>query len=185
MIVKDLIVDAMRLVGRVDAAEIMSTDDKDEEVTRLEYTMLYCFNAVMDELARGYFPVKTTQAMTSQIGQFAFADFEHKPIKVVRVLCDGRKTDWRLFPEFIKTRETSVTIEYEYVPDKAAEDDEFYYPDASVGERLVTFGMAAEYLLICGEVESANCWEARYRTEIDRLLSLRTVKERIMPRRWL
>jgi hypothetical protein len=147
--------------------------------------MLFCYNAVVDELARGYFPVRTSETMSSSDCKFNFAKFTHRPLKIIKVLSGGRKVDWITFPEFLTTDRADVTIEYEYVPDKAVESDDFYYPDATVGERLVTFGMAAEYLLICGEVESAGCWETRYRAEIDRLLSQRSVKERIMPRRWL
>jgi hypothetical protein len=185
MTVKEIIKDAMRLVGREDAAEKAYTTYEDEETKRMEHTMLFCCNAVLDELARGYFPVKTTEKMTSDTGRFAFENFAKKPVKILKVKRGERKIGWHILPEYLQTDAGEVTVEYEYVPEKYEADDEFNYPDGEVGERLVCLGMAAEYQLICGEVESAGCWEERYRAEIDKLLSCHTVKERIPPRRWL
>jgi hypothetical protein len=185
MTVKEIIKDAMRLVGRADAAETAYADGEDEEVKRLEHTMLFCYNAVLDELARGYFPVKAEEKMTSDTGRYLFENFTKKPVRILKVKRGEKKIEWHILPEYLQTDAGEVTVEYEYVLDKSNGDGDFYYPDAEVGERLVTLGMAAEYQLICGEVESANCWEERYRAEIDRLLSCHTVKERIPPRRWL
>jgi hypothetical protein len=183
--VKDIIKDAMRLVGRADAAETAYSDGEDEEIKRLEHTMLFCLNAVSDELARGYFPAQKEETFNTKDGVISFDSFSKKPIKILKVKRGERKIGWRILPEYLQTDVGEIKILYEYVPDKFALEDEFSYPDNEVGERLVEFGMAAEYQLICGEVESANCWEDRYRAEIDRLLSCHTVRERIPPRRWL
>jgi hypothetical protein len=180
MIVKEILEDAMRLTGR----DIYDESD-DESEQRVKYTMLFCLNAVVDELARGYFPVKKVEDMKSSDGKYNFSDFAERPLKVVKVTSGGKKVGWHLMPEYLATNEASVTVEYEYAPQKLSEEDEFNYPDAQVSARLVAYGMAAEFMLICGEVESASCWEQKYRQEIDRLLSLKTVKQRIPPRRWL
>lgn len=185
MTVKEIINDAMRLIGRADAAEKSAAGEEDGEVRRMQYTMLFCYNAVIDELARGYFPVKYGEQMVSTTGKYAFADFAYRPVKILRVTGGKGEIGWEIYPEYMAADCAAVTVEYEYVPDRQAEEDTFSYPDRGVGERLVSYGMAAEYQLICGEVESAEFWENKYRAEIDRALSRRTERRRVPPRRWL
>ena len=40
-------------------------------------------------------------------------------------------------------------------------------------------------MLIEGDISCAEMWESKYRTEIDRQLSLLPVRGRIPPRRWI
>jgi hypothetical protein len=183
MIVKEILEDAMRLTGR--EGLLSGEESGGESLQQVKYTMLFCLNAVVDELARGYFPVKKIEDMTSETGKFCFSDFSERPLKILKVLSGERKIGWHILPEYLVTGCEKVTVEYEYAPKKFAEEDEFDYPDPQVSSRLISYGMAAEFMLICGEVESSSCWEQKYRQEIDRLLSLRTVKDRIPPRRWL
>jgi hypothetical protein len=181
MTVKEILEDAMRLTGR---------DELDGEATqqsesKIKYAMLFCLNAVIDELARGYFPIRKREEMSSDTGRYDFCNFAERPVKIVKVMAGARRIGWHIYPEYFVCDRQNVTVEYEYVPSKLGEEDEFDYPDVQVSFRLVEYGIVAEYMLICGEVESAAMWEQKYRQEIDRLLSLRTVKERIPPRRWL
>jgi hypothetical protein len=185
MQVKNILIEAMRLVGRGDVGDLFENDQLDDEGKRIKRTMLFSLNAVVDELARGYFPLKTKETLSSADGKFYFANFSKKPLKILKVFCGKIKVKWVLFAEYIEVNEHSITVEYEYAPDSINEGDDFVYPDFAVGERLLTFGMAAEYELINGEAESASVWESKYRTEIDRMLSLRPVNERVPLRRWI
>lgn len=183
MKVNEIIDDCLRLVGRSDVAEL--TEPYEDEPKRMRYTLLFCFNAVMDELARGYFPIRFEEEMFSSTKRFAFTSFKKAPIKIVGVSSGGRSVKWRILPEYLSCDRTEITVEYEYVPAKCGEEDEFVYPDYAVSATLVEYGMAAEYLLICGDVQGSAAWESKYRGEIDRLLSLQTVRRRIPPRRWI
>ncbi|MDE7380052.1 MAG: hypothetical protein K2N14_03265, partial [Clostridia bacterium] len=64
-------------------------------------------------------------------------------------------------------------------------DDDFFYPVFAVSARLVEYGMAAEYFLVNGDGAGYTAWEAKYRGEIENLLSRAGVKGRIPPRRWI
>lgn len=184
MKVKQIVADAMQAVGRSDAAELYAADAADGETERLAYTLLFCYNAVADELARCYFPVTASEEMSSSNGKFAFSSFGHTPVKILRVTSGGKSVDWQTVPGYLCTSEKKITVEYRYAPDKAKEEDEFFYPDGAVGERIFVCGMASEYFLIGGEVESAELWENKYRNEIDRRAPLRTCAT-VPPRRWV
>ncbi|MGN0817576.1 MAG: hypothetical protein ACI4L9_01285 [Candidatus Coproplasma sp.] len=184
MIVNELIIQTMRLVGRNDCAELMS-DTPDSETNRMMHTMLFCYNAVIDELARGYFPLKTSEEMESEVGQYRLENFSLTPLKILRVTSGEKQVEWRILFGYLGCAEKKITVEYEYVPAKASVESDFVYPDYYVSDTLVTYGMAAEYMLICGDIDGSAAWESKYRAEIDRLLSLQTVRGRIPPRRWL
>ncbi len=187
MQVKDIITDVMRMVGRYDAAEECEGGESlSTDVSRMQSAMLLCLNSVVDELARGYFPVMAVESKSSSGGEIAFSSFSHTPFRIVHVRGgDGEKVKWTLTPFKLLCPAGKVEVEYEYVPDSFALDDEFSYPDPAVGHTLVSFGTAAEYMLIAGDIASAEMWEGKYRTEIDRLLALSQVRDKIPPRRWI
>lgn len=59
MFVSDVIKTALAFLDRQDAADMITSDtySSDAEVSRLVTALLHCFNAVEDELARGFFPL--------------------------------------------------------------------------------------------------------------------------------
>ena len=195
MKVSEVICQTMRLVGRSDAAEaieaaaaaaeVVGGAERNQTVKRLKRAFLTYMNAVLDELARGYFPLDTEEEMSSESGVYSFADFLKSPLKINRVTDGQNPVEWRIFPNYLQTKARKITVFYEYAPPVLGEDDEFFYPVFAVGARLVGYGMAAEYFLVSGDGAGYAAWENKYRGEIENLLSKSAVKERIPPRRWI
>ena len=209
MKVIDVICSTMRLVGRSDAADqiesaaaadgtaqgevygedggqtAVETPVLSEEVKRLKRAFLTYLNAVLDELARGYFSLDTEEEMSSENGVYAFADFLKAPLKINRVTEAQNPVEWHIYPNYLHTKAKKVTVSYEYAPPVLGEDDEFFYPVFAVGARLVEYGMAAEYFLVAGDGTGYSAWESKYRNEIENLLARSSVKDRIPPRRWI
>lgn len=212
MKVIEVICQTMRLVGRGDAADAIEsaaaaangegvaecngvygnetqsaieTSVLPDEVRRLKRAFLTYLNAVLDELARGYFPLDTEEEMSSANGVYAFADFLKAPIKINRVTDGQNPVEWHICPNYLHTKSKKVTVYYEYAPPVLGEEDEFFYPVFAVGARLAEYGMAAEYFLISGDGTGYSAWENKYRNEIENLLSRSSVRERIPPRRWI
>ena len=80
MQVNQFLIDVMRMVGRPDAAEECEGDGQlSGETERMQRALLLCLNAVTDELARGYFPLKDVQPLSSQSGEYSYSSFEHTP----------------------------------------------------------------------------------------------------------
>ena len=186
MQVKQLLCDIMRMVGRPDAAEECESEQLTAATSRMRNALLLCLNAVVDELARGYFPLKAEESFSVSQGKVAFSSFAHTPYRIISVRSeDGRKIKWSYRPSFLCCEADRIVVQYEYVPARLALEDDFVYPDSAVGPALAGYGAAAEYMLIEGDVERAGAWEQKYRAEIDRQLSLSPVRGRISPRRWL
>ncbi len=185
MKVKEILCRTMRLVGRTAAADSVESGAPTDEAVRLKRALLTYLNAVLDELARGYFPLDTEEEMSSGNGVYAFADFLKAPLKINRVTDGNSPVGWHISPDYLYADAKNITVYYEYLPPVLGEDDDFFYPVFAVSPRLVEYGMAAEYFLVAGDGEGYNAWESKYRGEIEMLLSRSSVRERIPPRRWI
>lgn len=185
MTVKDVLIEAVVLAGREDLAANLTAGSRTDETVLTEKAFLTYFNAVVDELARGYFILDKEQEMASENCRYAFADFEYGPTRINRVTDEKNEIEWRVYPGYLYANAKKIAVKYEYAPAKAGLSDEFAYPDPAVGARLVEYGMVAEYFLVNGDGANYNLWENRYREEIDRLLSRRGTHGRIPPRRWI
>ena len=185
MKVSEIICRTMRLVGRETSAENIEAKTPTEEDLRLKRALLTYLNAVLDELARGYFPLDTEEKMQSENGVYAFSGFLKAPSRINRVLQGEKPIEWHISPDYLYADANEITVCYEYLPQELKDTDEFFYPVFAVGARLVEYGMAAEYFLVNGDGAGYTAWEEKYRGEIESLLSRSSVKGRIPPRRWI
>lgn len=186
MLVKDILCEVFELVGRHDVYDVVKGNKSlNDEQSRVQRACLTYLNAVVDELARGYFPIEYGEEMTSSDGRFAFSDFTYKPLEIKKVSVNSKPVVWRVVPDYLIADAATIYVRYTYAPDAFGLGEEFAYPHYAVGKRLVEYGILAEYYLVLGDADSAAAWENKYREEIENLLSKSTVRGRIPPRRWI
>ena len=186
MTVKDVIVYAFKLLGRDDvAANILNEAELDKESTEKKETLLYCYNAVEDELARYYFPLTETQRLSSNSGKYSFDDFKYRPIKILSVKADGKSVKFSVNTKYLACAEKDVTVEYRYAPDKKQLSNVSEYDGYAVNESLIAAGILAEYCLISGAVQASRSWESRYREQIDKAQKKNRTPLSVPPRRWV
>ncbi len=185
MKVKDVILSALSVLGRRDIAALLKAGGTltagDAEVVE---TLLYCFNATEDELARKYFPLVCTDTVISSNGEFNYTIFLHAPVKINKVIADGKEVEFELFPKFMRVDAKKITVEFEYAPAKKTIDGDSDF-GSEVGEYLLALGSVAEYCLINGETEAAEIWEEKYRRHIDGAQKRLPSGGTIPPRRWI
>lgn len=186
MKVKDIIIRACRFLGRDDiAAALQSGGDLTGETSDAAETLLYCVNAVEDELARYYFPLKTSENIYGVAGRFSFKRFSKRPVKILSVKSGGREISYKQYPEYLECDFQDITVEYCYAPEKKTMSDDSEFDGANVCEKLVAAGTAAEYSLLNGSVQNAELWESMYRQEIDLAQRKVALPLRVPPRRWV
>lgn len=186
MKVKDIIVTTLKILGRGLLAEKLADyGELDAGERDTVNTLLHCFNAVEDEVARSYIPLCAEQTMKNPDGKFLFSRLEHTPVRITAVLSGGAAAAYKIFPDHIKTDATDITVEYDYAPPVKDIDGVSEY-NCAVGGYLFACGAAAEYCLINGEIEAAEAWESKYRQEIERV-QRKSVSSGgyIPPRRWV
>ncbi len=148
-------------------------------------TLLYCVNAVEDELARYYFPLKATENLSSQSGIYYFKNFAKRCIKVLSVTANGKKCGYEVFPEYLRADAEDITVEYWYSPQIKTIDGDSEYDGVKVSENLIAKGAASEFCLIRGEMSLAELWESKYRREIDLARKNGAAFGTLPPRRWV
>ncbi len=183
--VKELIKEAMRLIGRFDAADNYGTVDETDEHGAIAKSLLYCFNAVADELTRHYFPVTAVESVSDTDGKLYFSSLNNPLLKVYS-LTDSRgyKVKFEQFPDRMEFLGSDLTLKYAALHSPCEENDDCDL-DKRMGEKLITYGMVAEYCLIIGECSLAEQWENRYRRELDRSLADLPNGGYLPPRRWV
>lgn len=185
MTIRKILSGALRRIGREEIAD--DIDDEGEpwgENGEVVKTLLYCINAVEDELARYYFPLTHTEAISSENGFFAFSSFAYTPIKILGVKSGGRETDYKLLKDGLSAQGGEIEVTYNYVPYPKTMEDSSDFGDIFDGE-ITVLGAAAEYCLICGEAALAEVWETRYRESIDRARRINGRGAHLPPRRWV
>lgn len=173
MLVSDVIKTALAFLDRQDAADKITagTYASDEEVSRLVTALLHCFNAVEDELARGYFKLSYEEALPAVNGKMYYTLFSKTPYKILSMKRDGEDAEFREYkicPEYIEAEAGVYIVSYLFSPSKKTLEDSSDFPGYPIGERMLAYGIAAEYCLISGDLEASESWESRYRAEIER-----------------
>ena len=186
MKVLDVIASALKLIGRRELIEYIEDPSNafDEDAGDVIETLLYCFNAVEDELARKYIPLVAREEMSCDDKKFYYSDFEHYPVKIKKVTVDGRTVTFEVLAKYMQTDAKNISVEYEYAPTRKSVTDNSDYGD-EVGEYLIALGIASEYSVINGEAEMADRWEKRYREQLDSVQRSLPVCASIPPRRWV
>lgn len=184
MKVKDVIASALTLIGRADLVSALNDENYDSEGQELISTLLYCFNAVEDELARKYIPLTAKEERHSATTRYYYSTFDRYPVRIKRVYADGEAVKFDVFTEYMVVQARSITVEYEYAPTRKTLDGTSDYGDG-VGEYLIALGIASEYSVINGEAEMAEQWEKKYRAKLDSVQRALPVCGNIPPRRWI
>ena len=191
MKVKDIIMTALRCIGRDDIVEQLSEVDNEDDLD-IDYeqsevlaTLLCCFNSVEDELARCYIPLETEEAMSSESGVYSFADFSLRPVKIISVKSNGKPVKYSLTALSLITDSAEITVKYGYAPLKKGLFDDSAFSSVFANEKLVAAGTASEYCLIDGEAKLAQTWESVYRSEIDKIQRMHFSEIKLPPRRWV
>lgn len=185
MKVKEIIITALNYIDRGDiSAALEGGSALSEEQSSVVKTMLFCCNAVENELARHYFPLENTEELISTAGNYAYTAFEYNPVQIIEVTQNGKPVAYTVNPSGLRTDCRKITVRYKYVPSKKDIDGDSAFDGMRVDEALVAAGAASEYCLLNGEISLAQLWESKYRIRIDRAMKNFTGLN-IPPRRWV
>lgn len=183
--IQDILINALTRIGREDVAlfveEGLEPGGENDEVVKI---MMYCINAVEDELARYYFPLTHTETLRSKDGNFKFADFTKTPVKILKVTHGCKNIKYELQPNLLIADKNEIEVTYCYTPKKKLQDGQSEF--GTIGDGIITaLGAAAEYCFICGEVSLAEALETRYHEAIDRAQRQQKSSVYVPPRRWI
>lgn len=186
MKVKKILARALIYAGRDDVAAALEADEVPEgEMSDAVKTALLCLNAVEDELARRYLPLKMSEKISSDDGTIPFSRFLLTPLRVISVANGQGEQEFRTDSGSLITCAGEVTVEYNYLPSPKTLSGDSSYDESRAGISLIAAGTASEYCLIGGDAGAAKVWEEKYRREIDASQRRRCTEYKLPPRRWV
>lgn len=134
--------------------------DKCIELLDVDYTkedLLECFNVIENELALDYLPLYHTHKCNST--KVYYTELEYNPVRIVSCNCK-----FKLYPEFITSKEVITEVVYSYTPNAKTMYDECSYDEKFLN--CLTYGMITEYFIRQGFFEEAILWGRRYKNEL-------------------
>ncbi len=191
MKVKNIITRALRYINRADVIPAVENGTLSGEPKTVVDTLIYCFNAVEDELSRYYLPLVTQQTFSLTTHRLPYTAFEYTPVKILKVTLNGKEAGYsvepkQLYIDFSETQYTNntVSVKYGYAPSSKDIGGDSAYGD-ECGEKLIAYGISAEYMLLNGEMQLSSAWEERYRKEIETVQKSFPSAKHVPPRRWV
>ncbi|MBR2967469.1 MAG: hypothetical protein IKC35_01665 [Clostridia bacterium] len=157
----------------------------DEQLTDTEKLLIRCANNCLDEITSEYIPLKcelTVQSSNGSIPYSLISDTVYDVISVTDI--NGARVRFSLMPSRIKVDKDGAykVIYCTRAPTLQLEDD---VPiELHLTPRIISYGIAAEYLLVTGFYEEAVTYDTRFKDALKRALSGHGEK-RLKGRRWL
>jgi hypothetical protein len=183
----DVLKSALVFADRTDILPVLEgTAEATEEQQYVLDVMLYCYNAVEDELARTALPLVRVQSFETN-GTVNYTSFLRAPVRILRVAQNGKSVRCEQYATYLKTCEGVVEITYRYAPNRKSLQDDCEIAPCALGEELPAFGVLAEYCLVAGEEEEADRWQKKYEESIALLKHSAgaTLHNRVRARRWI
>lgn len=189
MLIKDVLILAAEELGRADIVPLIEaaytaaatgTAPSGEAAT-----LLRCYHLVENEVALDHFPLKAEETFSPSDGEVAFTQFSRAPVDVLGVRdASGMRIPFTVRPAhlLLPAGTGSVTVVYSYAPERRGIDGETAFSD-KISARLLSYGVACEYLLSGGRYAEAAVREEKFREAL-RAAGLARRKLWVRARRW-
>ena len=189
MTVKEVIVQAAGCLGREDLiAALNKTESEWSEEEKLELdSLLRCYNFVENEVALDYLAMKKEETITVESNKINYSRLSSAPVNIRKVVCGGYAQRFATYPSYIYLPDGWVgqaKVTYDYIPSTKTLNSTSEFSNKGVSERLLAYGISAQYCLVNGETGRAAVWDKKFRDALRaKNLLRRTVSVR--SRRWV
>ena len=177
MTVKEVIITAASLL---ELEEKVSAFIGGDETVGAEETaaLLKCFNLVENEVALDYFPLIAEETVRTDTGRVAYKDLSKAAVRIL-----GVKDESGSSVAYLTAQPGVLTIGYTYTPEKKTLDGESDF-QLIVSERLLAYGVAAEYCFSTGYYEEGEAWSKKYKDALAAAYRSSPAKS-LRSRRWV
>ena len=146
--------------------------------------LLRCFNLVVNEIAAEYRVFSKLKNIDTQNGVIEYPQIDNQIISVNAVYKDGKTVRYKSMPNFISTSPGGVSVEYSYMPENCEIEDNIDLSGTKIPERIIAYGVCAEYSIISGAYDEGLMWDKRFKDSL--FSSLKKTKKLSVPlRRWI
>lgn len=186
----------------IDCIKIAATLVQNEEVLKLIKTGNYedsgdfsdakkdldllteCSNIVYSEIAGEYLPLYSSQSFKNETGNIEFKDFNKNVVDINSVTdLNGNKLYFKTYPQSISALRGAVIVSFSYLPDKVKINDTLDFHVGKLNERIIAYGICAEYSIIKGMLSDAAYYDKKFKDSLLNVCRKKNIS--IPPRRWL
>ncbi len=147
--------------------------------------LVRCANLIAGELAASAFPIKKQVSVEPTNGKIPLHLLSSQVLDVLQVRDgSGASVPYSEFYDGLLVRaQGKCTVTFTVTPSACALGDMLPYNGNKPSVRLLSYGVAREYCLICGRTDDAAVWDARYVAAVEEE-SRKKSEQRIKPRIW-
>lgn len=155
----------------------------DEQTIELN-TLVSCCNLVINQVASEYITLKAKKIMNTSSGIIYYSDMTNRVIvDVLKVRKNNSEVEFVCRPSYLETIPGIVEVEYAYQPSTVrSTSDRIDFNKFKLNERVLAYGVAAEYCFINSNYDDAAIWDNRFKkslTNINRSRREIKIKERL------
>ena len=189
MLIKDVLILAAEELGRADLVPGIEAACAAPPGTAPEgetATLLRCYHLTENEVALDHFPLKETQTFAPKGDAVLFTEFSRAPVDILEVRDgSGARVPFTVYPaRLVLPRGTGeARVTYSYAPPRAGIADETAFSE-KISARLLSYGVAGEYLLSGGRYAEAAVFDEKFHAAL-RAAGLERRKLSLCARRWV
>ena len=182
MTVKDVIALAAEELGIGDVVKAYLGGDKSQGEAETK-ALLRCFNLVENEVALDYLPLFAEDTVFTETGAVEYSALTKEAVRILSVKdSSGNSVKYKIFPSYLSAQAGELVIRYTYTPTAKTLDDESDFL-LLVSDRLLAYGMAAEYCFSCGLYDEGEAWNKKYKDALKAAYRAKPAKV-MRSRRW-
>lgn len=145
--------------------------------------LVTCFEQVYEELYRDY-----AAALRKTVVEAVNGVIDLKGFRLCRVISlvdeEGVSVPFRYSDDALLARDGKYNLTYARLPDPVGWNDELVMPSPRIGERVLVYGVAREYLASINDWATARQWDERFKNALQ-AASGKTASMRLPVRGWL
>jgi hypothetical protein len=182
MTVKEVIILAAEELGIGDAVKGYFDGDGAQGVTET-MALLRCFNLVENEVALDYLPLFAEDTVLTETGVVEYSALSKTPVRILSVKDEsGNSVKYKIYPSYLAAQAGELSIRYTYTPNTKTLTDSSDFV-LFVSDRLLAFGVAAEYCFSCGLYDEGEAWNKKYKDALKAAYRAKPAKV-LRSRRW-
>ncbi len=157
---------------------------KSTTLTDTDKLLVRCANNCINEIASEYLPLTDEKTVKASGGKIMYSALGTTIYDVVDVKFEDKKAEYELMPSYIKVeKDGNYSVKFCYCPGALTAEDNVPMP-LLITDRVIAYGIAAEYMLINGFYEEAVAFDRVFKDALIRAAYGKR-ERRVKSRRWL
>lgn len=140
-------------------ANLDDFENLDDQTKRDANILVSSVNEVLCDISTEYMPLVATESITVLDGSF---DVENLSKDFYKVAKFGNNDSYKINLNNILAKDGIYDLTYSYLPEVVGLDDKIVF-DKRLTKFALSYGVAKEYCLICGNYAEAEMWESKFK----------------------